>query len=48
MRLREVRDELAGVVHLRADRNAHLDRLTVGSVLALPTAVAALVTWMWL
>jgi hypothetical protein len=42
MRLREVGDELADVEDLRADRHPHLDRLTIGSVLALPTTVAAL------
>jgi hypothetical protein len=42
MRLREIGEELAAIENLRADGNAHLDRLTVGSVLALSTAVAAL------
>ena len=41
MRLREVGDEIAAVEHLRADGNAHVDRLAVGAVLARAAAVAA-------
>jgi hypothetical protein len=42
MWVREVGDEVTLIEHLRADGNAHLDRLAVRAVLARTAAVAAL------
>jgi hypothetical protein len=42
VRLREVGDQIAAFEHLRADGNAHIDRLTVGAMFTGAAAVAAL------
>jgi hypothetical protein len=41
VRLREVGDQIAAFEHLRADGNAHFDRLAVGAMLTRAAAVAA-------